>query len=129
VAAITSQHEAVNSTAAYAGLEDANDFTRERDAYLAHFNTLLAQTDHLLVGLVAVSGGQIIGADVFGHPALAKARFPSLLPGYITEALTYGEQTDKTVNRLPLMANLLNQKYAKGDGYFYDGMLLHLSSL
>ncbi len=131
VSQITSEHAATNSTSAFAGLEDAAAFTEERNAYLAHFTNLLAQDTHpQLVGLVAISGDKVIGVDVFGHPALAAQRFSSLLHGYVTEALTFGEPAQAlSERRLSAIERHLNASYAANEGYHYEGNFVHLSNL
>lgn len=91
VGEVTALNNATNSTSAYTGLEKSEDFTNERDAYLRFFADKMVDQDNV-VGLVAVSGNQILGADIFGHPNLFKKQYQALLHSYITEAITNGSE-------------------------------------
>ena len=70
---ITTKHEAGTSTKAYAGLEQSEEFTNLRNKYLSFFNGKMSEEN--VVGVIAVSGDQVMGADVFAHPALFQKQF------------------------------------------------------
>jgi hypothetical protein len=70
-------------------LQHDSTFNRSVARYRAHFADAFAgRTD--VVGVVAVSGGQVIGCDLFATPALFQGAFEGLLTAYITEAITRG---------------------------------------
>lgn len=73
----------------YGDLAKSPNFTKNRNVYLAKFETLFdAEAD--VIGFVAVSGDKVLGADIFGTPALFKKQYKALLHAYIVDALTYG---------------------------------------
>lgn len=88
VGKLTSRHQATTETGAYAGLETAEAFTQKRDAYLRALNE--GFRGERVVGMLAVSGNRILGADVFGHPELFQKQYTSLLHSYATQAITNG---------------------------------------
>lgn len=87
VAEVTAANNATSSTAAYAALDGANNPQKQRrEACLSHFAN--PWTDHdQVVGVVAVSGGRVLGVDIFGHPDLFRRQFPALLHGYSADAV------------------------------------------
>lgn len=84
VAQVTGDNAAASATQTYAALERANDYARRRDAMTAYFQDAWQNLPNV-VGVIAVRNGEILGADVFGHPALFAGKFPSLLQGYAAE--------------------------------------------
>ncbi len=99
VGEITSAQNANTSTGTYTGLEGADDFTHSREQYLRFFEDKFERTENV-VGIVAVSGGKVLGVDIFGHPNLFKSKYESLLHSYITEAITNGNEVRTSSERL-----------------------------
>jgi hypothetical protein len=87
VALITSAHGAQTSTGTYAALEQSDEFRGRRDAYVRFFTGKFDERP-AVVGLIAVSGGKVIGADVFAHPGLFQKQYPALLHSYAADAVT-----------------------------------------
>lgn len=87
VALLTSRHGTSGSTAAYAGLENSEEFVDKRSAYERFFADKLADNEEI-VGFIALYKGTVIGADLFGHPDLLNRQYPGLLAGYITDAVS-----------------------------------------
>jgi hypothetical protein len=128
VSQITTKHEAGTSTKAYAGLEQSEEFTNLRNKYLSFFNGKMSEEN--VVGVIAVSGDQVMGADVFAHPALFQKQFESLLHSYVTDAITNGSDVAVNANQIEEYAkDLLNEYSApKSKGrYQYGGMTVHFS--
>ena len=89
---ITVQNNAESSTHAYASLESSEDFTNSRNSYLNFFSGKFSDLDNM-VGVIAVSGNQVLAAEVFGHPDLFRRQFNNLLHSYVTDAITKGSST------------------------------------
>lgn len=89
VAQVTSANGASSSTSTYAALEGVSDVKTRREAYLQHLTHAWSDLPNL-VGMVAVSGDQVIAVDVFGHPDLFRRAFPALLHGWVVEAAATG---------------------------------------
>ncbi|NUO00800.1 MAG: hypothetical protein HUU01_09300 [Saprospiraceae bacterium] len=130
VGSITSANDATNGTSAYTGLEDSEAFVEARAQYLRYFDGKFDELENV-VGVVAVNGNQIIGADVFAHPDLFKKQFPALLHSYITDAVTHKNRETLNESKLDMWMADFNQAWAKkgkADQKFYDqGMMIHFS--
>src|SRR5690606_23901551 len=76
-------------TGTFNALHRDSAFMAEMERYRAHFNGLYkGRAD--VVGVVAVSGGQVVGCDLFATAAMFQDAYEGLFAGYITEALTRG---------------------------------------
>ncbi|MEL7121369.1 MAG: DUF6569 family protein [Bacteroidota bacterium] len=128
VADITHKHNADVATNAYAGLESAEDFTNNRTAYLEHFASAFVGRDNV-VGFVAVSGNEVIGADIFSNADLFHKKFEALLHSYITDALTTGEAVDLDQVKMKEYADYVAKALDKGEHTFkYEGEFVHFSN-
>ncbi len=129
---LTSIHNAQSSTEAYAALEESEAFTNTRDAYLEHFRQRFNDKKGV-VGVVAVSGDKILGADVFGHPNLFQKQYESLLHSYITDAMSNGKSVDIKAEDLDRYVNSLQKSFGKSvdseDHFQYQGKLVHFTNL
>ncbi|GJM32239.1 MAG: hypothetical protein DHS20C18_12400 [Saprospiraceae bacterium] len=128
---LTSVHNAQSNTQAYAALEQSEAFTSKRDAYLDYFKGRFADKKGV-VGLLAVSGNKILGADVFGHPNLFQKQYESLLHSYITDALSNGKEVNVEASDLDrYIQNMLTHfNQGNGDDHFtYHGKLVHFTNL
>jgi len=127
---ITSANDASNGTSAYTGLEDSEAFVEARQQYLRYFEGKFGQLENV-VGVVAVNGDQIIGADVFAHPVLFQKQFPALLHSYVTDAVTSKNSGTLSDSKLDSWLSGFQQAWAKkgaSDTKFYDeGMMIHFS--
>jgi len=60
------------------------------DDYFNYFKQRLARTDSNVIGFVAISGGKIIGSEIFDGTGLFYGQAEPLLRGYIDEAMESG---------------------------------------
>lgn len=129
VADIRTQYSIEGSTQAYADLETNDEFVNARATYERYFGDKLAGNDEI-VGFIAISGNQILGADVFGHPELLNRQFDALLSSYATDALTEGNDSELSDRKLEAFKNHLLQELNKtSSGLREDGRLVHLAQL
>lgn len=128
VAAITEKNDATSKTGAYAGLEQSETFTKARDQYLDFFKNKFAESDKV-IGIVAISGTEIISTEVFAHPTLFKKQYEALLHGYATHALTTGAPVNIRKEGIDLHIKNLPSKYRKNAASQYKGMALHWGEL
>ncbi|MFN7117077.1 MAG: ARPP-1 family domain-containing protein [Saprospiraceae bacterium] len=128
VAAITEANDAKTETGAYAGLEQSQKFTQARDRYITFFKDKVNNSANM-IGLVAISGNQIIGADVFAHPTLFRKQYEALLHSYVTHALTSGASVNLKPENIELYINNLAKKYHKNAVPQWNGMVLHWGEL
>lgn len=98
---VNSKNKTSSSSGTYAAISK-NDETKKEirsyvDFYLAEFK---GSKD--IVGLLAVSGDQVIGCDIFGTPKLFQANVQQMLNSYATEAVLNGSAvtiSDAVVNQ------------------------------
>lgn len=82
-------------TGTFAALQGDSTFQADLQRYRAHFKDLFSGNDDV-IGVVAVSGGQVIGCDLFATAALFQDAYSGLLTGYITEAISNGSEVKLT---------------------------------
>ncbi|RMF01325.1 MAG: hypothetical protein D6772_05010 [Bacteroidetes bacterium] len=128
VAAITTAMDAAGTTGAYANLEHGKDFVAKRANYQRYFQDKLSDNSSI-VGFVATYEDRIIGADLFGHPALLNRQFSALLNSYATDAIAGPDQSQYSEEHLRAFARKLFAKATRGEGLAADGVFLHLSEL
>ncbi|MCW5898606.1 MAG: hypothetical protein KIT10_04990 [Flavobacteriales bacterium] len=76
-------------TGTFNALQEDKEFQQDMARYRRHFDGLY-QDHPQVVGVVAVSGDQVIGCDIFATHALFRDAYDGLLTAYITEAITRG---------------------------------------
>lgn len=91
VAQVTSANDASSSTQTYAALDTENAQKAKREACLRFFEGKFSDLPNI-VGVVAVSNGNVIGVDIFGQPDLFQRQFKALLHGYAAETAVAGKQ-------------------------------------
>ncbi|PHN05841.1 ARPP-1 family domain-containing protein [Flavilitoribacter nigricans] len=124
VSRITSHYAIDSHTGAYASLESSEDFTRERDAYVRFFADKFTDMENM-VGILAVSGKQIIATDIFGHPDLLQRQLPSLLHSYATDAVTLGEAVAVSDRQLQKQIDRTNKAVQTASLTRYKGAITH----
>lgn len=98
---INSKNKTSSASGTYAAISKNEETKKEIreyvDFYLAEF-----KGSNDIVGLLAVSGDQVIGCDIFGTPKLFQANVPQMLNSYATEAVLNGSAvtiSDAAVNQ------------------------------
>lgn len=131
VGEITSEQAVETETGTYTALEVSDDFTHLRENYLRFFKDKFERTDKV-VGIAAVSGTQVLGMDIFGHPNLFKSKYESLLHAYITEAINEGGavtiRTEK-IEALQAKAAAATQEKDKNILFKHQNYLVHFADL
>lgn len=113
VSKITTANQAENPTHAYTGLEASEEYTKDRAAYL---NALELNFDEnkRVVGWIAGSGSEILGADIFGHPELCERQYEALLHSYITDVIPTESKGNCCEERIDAFAAQLWKDFQKG---------------
>ncbi len=135
VGEFTAKNNAPSETHTYAALEGSESFTTQRDSYMNFFKGKLESMENC-VGFVAVSGNEIIGVDLFGHPNLFQKQADGLLNGYVADAITTGSPVTVSVKRMVKYQDELNSKYKldqkhdnQEDLFQHNGVVIHYSKL
>ncbi len=127
VAEVTSSHEAESSSNAYAGLESSETFTQTRDQYLEQFKQGFKEDN--VVGLIATSGDQILGTDIFGHSQLFQKAYEALLHCYITDAITTGAEVTIDEKTVINHSSTLSRKVNGKNSFKHKGAIIHFTDL
>lgn len=91
VADYLSENKVETSTGTFAALQADSTFQKELKAYRAHYAGMFAGRSDV-IGVIAVSGGQVIGCDLFATSAMFHNAYDGLLNAYITEAISNGSE-------------------------------------
>lgn len=96
------------STEAYTAHANSPEYIRRENEYLEFFNQKFINKENI-VGIVGVTGGVVMGCDIFASPDLFYREYNNLIYAYIDEALTFGapvSMTEESIKRY--MDNLLS---------------------
>ena len=85
-----------NKTLSYLALGNDRKFAGKTDAYLQYFREKFNQKDSTILGIVCVSGDQVIGTDIFASTNIFYQQLLPLLKGYIEETLVSGSPVTLT---------------------------------
>lgn len=118
------KNETQTRSGSYAHLMQDKEFQAERSRYREKLLGLPAARTGI-VGVIAVSGDQVIGCDVFATEALFAQSFPQLVDAYIAEALNNGKPVTMTAEQVQAyFTGLFNderrlEEKSNGKGYLF----------
>jgi len=132
----TEANNAKSESGSYSNLEQSEDYTSKRNEYLKVFLNDFKNTNNT-VGIIAVSGDKVLGADIFNHPDLFDKQLPGLLHSYITDAITKGAEINVTDGKIDRYLDKIKRNYSKkltGDKeteskFRYNGKIVHFTQL
>ena len=135
VAETTERNNVSSGTGAYTALDNSKEYKETIDQYMAKFKSAW-DGDSKVVGVVAVTGDKIIGADIFATHDLFVNAYNSLLHSYMTDAMTNGAAVTITHTEVQtyldkFLANEAEQEKAlegKGLLFKHKKRKLHLAS-
>lgn len=84
---VTKANSAVTATSNYNGLEASGDFQKKSQPYLDFYKDKFKNNTDI-VGIIAMSGDTLIGADVFYNPFMFDKQINGLLHSYVTDVVT-----------------------------------------
>jgi hypothetical protein len=89
VATNVKSNKAATSTGTLAAIQNSGELQSTLKKYSEYFNKVIAN-DPDVIGVVAVSGGKILGCDMFANHSLFQMHYANLIDAYATEAITFG---------------------------------------
>ncbi len=89
----------LKSLQVHSATQSMHDAFQTMEEEIQHYLEYLEDVDDRMAGFIAVVGGEVIGADVFGSPALFQKVREKAARGYIIEALTRRHQTSPRIDR------------------------------
>lgn len=121
-------------TAAYRDVLTQKRFLDADSQYVKFFTDKLAQTDSNFAGFVAITGGQIIGTDLYSTKEMAMEAFQNSLRSYSATAIIVGDtpevKKEAVVNFMtPILSdNKTRNEFLKNRGrvYMYQGKIIHI---
>ncbi|MEM6719413.1 MAG: DUF6569 family protein [Bacteroidota bacterium] len=124
-----------SNTDAYTAHASSPEYIRRENEYLTFFNEKFRNKENI-VGIIGVSGGVVIGCDIFATSDLFYREYNNLIFAYIDEVLTFGmavTMTDEMIKRY--MDNILTnrrmqQRFVRQNGkMFKQGeQIIHITT-
>ncbi|TAE71473.1 MAG: hypothetical protein EAZ85_10715 [Bacteroidetes bacterium] len=100
-------------TQAYTAQNNSKDFQQKNQKYVDYF-TKIFTNDKETIGVVVVTGNQVVGVDMFASVDLFQSQIGSLLTSYANEAITDGKEVNIEPNIVrEYMDNLLSNNQQK----------------
>ena len=123
------------STEAYTAHANSPDYIRRENEYLAFFNDKFMNKENI-VGIVGVTGGVVMGCDIFASRDLFYREYNNLIFAYIDEALTFGlpvTMTDEAVRGYMdnlLTNSVMQERFVRQNGkMFRQGeQIIHITT-
>ena len=125
-----------NSSLAYISRKEDKKYLAAEQDYWKFFDQKFRKSDSTIVGIVCMSGKNVIGCDVFASTSLFESEWPALMMGYIQEAIVFGAPVTVTDVRLKtymdklLMDEVSQEAFVKeyGKSYKYNGRIIHITT-
>jgi hypothetical protein len=123
-----------SETSAY--LKIFNDSLMADTGYINFFTRKYRQSDSLFAGFVAVTGNEVISAEVYSLPQLTQISFPSILKTFVLHAINNGSKptmTNEKVKNLMdkfLVNEVVQKAYiaAHGKLHKFNNKAIHLTA-
>jgi hypothetical protein len=130
----SNKKDAINSnTSAYTAHADNQEFRRREAEYLRFFENIFNGQDDI-IGVLAVTGNSIEGADLFVSNRLFTMEYRKLLYSYIDDAITYGAPVNVekvTIDNYltQLLTPQLQQSFVqeKGQAFRRGNQVIHIA--
>jgi len=124
-----------SSTQAYTAHATSPEYIRNENEYLAFFNEKFMNKENI-VGIVGVTGGVVVGCDLFASTDLFYREYNNLIYAYIDEALTFGmpiTMTDEAVKRYMdnlLTNSVMQERFVRQNGKMFkqDEQIIHITT-
>lgn len=125
-----------NNSLAYLSRTQDKKYVMAGDEYFRYFREKFREKDSTIVGFVAVSGGKIIGSDVFAGRDLFYQQLDPLLRGYIDEAILFGAPVTLPDPPVKLYMDKLlkdepsQEQFVKKNGKIFrqNGQVIHVNT-
>jgi len=115
VAETTDKNKARTSTGTLTALKESGDFTNELKKYIDYFEPLIVNESDV-IGVIAVSGDQVLGCDMFATHQMLKEHYNNLINSYATEAITTGKNVQISYDQVNQYLDTIIQDEQKQEG-------------
>lgn len=124
------------ATFSYLSRNQDKKFTAAEKEYWDFFKDKFSRSDSTIVGVVCISGNDIIGCDIFAATNLFYGQLEPMMHGYIDEALVHGAPVaiadskvrgymDKLLKDEPSQEEFIK---ANGKAYRQNGKIIHITT-
>jgi hypothetical protein len=125
-----------NNTLAYVSRKQDKKYVAEEQEYWKYFEQKFKESDSTIIGVVCISGKNVIGCDVFASTSLFYTELPSVMFGYIHEGIVLGAPVNipnskiKTYMDKLLSDEVSQEQFIKdyGKAYRYNGKIIHITT-
>jgi hypothetical protein len=122
------------TSSSYAALLRNKKIADTTNAYINYFLQKLKQADSNLIGIIAVSGNDVLGADIFVSSSFFYQNLPGLLEKYCSETVLNGSKLSLDFSIEKKYADEMLQPQAqpaflqkKGKRFYYKNVLLQIT--
>jgi hypothetical protein len=124
------------TTLSYLSRSQDKKFTALEKEYWDFFKDKFSRSDSTIVGVVCVSGNDIIGCDIFAATNLFYGQLEPMMHGYIDEAIVHGAPVNIAEAKIrSYMDKLLKDEAsqeefikANGKAYRQNGKIIHITT-
>jgi hypothetical protein len=124
VAEVRKANEVQHKTKTYAGLSSSERFKNQQKQYLLALEDGFANNKKV-VGVIAISGNKLVGADLFGSNELFRKQFKTLLHGYATDAISKPGDKEFSEKQLKEINEKINAVETQKQGFRFKNQLVH----
>ena len=125
-----------NASLAYAARKEDKKYLAAELEYWKYFEQKFKKSDSTIVGVVCMSGKNVIGCDLFASTSLFYSELPSLMVGYIHEAIVFGASVNITDAKVKsYLDKLLTDEVSQeafikeyGKAYRHNGKIIHITT-
>jgi hypothetical protein len=125
-----------SSTKAYTAHGNNSNYVRQENQYLEQFQLSGFSNPENIIGILAVTGTWVIGADLFVTPQLLAREYNTIIFSYIDEAISFGrpiniQQAEIKQYADQLLSNEMSQKRfidRNGKVFEEEGRIIHIST-
>ena len=128
VQVVTDKNGAGSSTGTYNALDSSKTYTAQLDDYLGFFTGKFDASQNI-VGVVVMSGGRVIGCDIFCKPDLFRREYSGLLNAYLAEVISGGGGEECNVEKAKEFFNKTLKEYSDPSDKSSDQKLIHLGKV
>ncbi|KOY86766.1 hypothetical protein AD998_11990 [bacterium 336/3] len=122
-----------SNTDAYTAHAENREFRKQEQEYMNFFEKVFQGQDDI-VGVIAVTGNQIEGADLFISNNLFRQEYQKIIYSYLDDAITYGAPVnvekrtiDNYINQLLDPNQQVNFVKEKGQAFTKDNRVIHIA--
>ncbi|MCU0437336.1 MAG: LPP20 family lipoprotein [Raineya sp.] len=122
-----------SNTDAYTAHANNREFRKQEQDYMIFFDKIFDNQDDI-IGVIAVTGNQIEGADMFVSNKLFKQEYRKLIYSYLDDAITYGAPVnvekrtiDNYINQLLNPQNQSDFVKEKGQAFKRGNQVIHIA--